>query len=130
MSAGAKAMQILFIIAGTFAIAFGTLGSMAEADDTKNAQWTCYPPARQGDAQNCRGELSGGDLTIATNFILAGIGLMIAGAACAIGGRRDAAAPPVPFAVPGQPPFPPRPVPPGSPVVPTQAPPPPAWPSA
>ncbi|MET7421238.1 hypothetical protein [Dactylosporangium sp. NPDC005555] len=131
MSAGAKAMQILFLIAGTLSIAFGTLGTMAESDDKKYSEWTCYAPTQPSSPQQCRGNMTGGNLQVGTNFILAGIGLEIAAAAVAFGGRRDQLPPPpMPYAIPGQPPFPPRPVPTGSPIVPAQAPPPPAWPAA
>ncbi|MDG6106323.1 hypothetical protein Daura_19640 [Dactylosporangium aurantiacum] len=130
MSTGAKVMQILFIIAGTLCLGIGLLGSMAEGDGKITAAWTCYPPS-QSTPQTCNGSTRDGGKEVPTQFILTGIGLQIAAAACAIGGRRDhGAPPPVPYAVPGQPAFPPRPVMPGSPVAPaTGQLPQPGWPS-
>ncbi|MEV4512314.1 hypothetical protein AB0K00_25530 [Dactylosporangium sp. NPDC049525] len=118
-------MQILFIIAGIISIGIGMLGSMAEGDAKTNVEWTCYPPT-QSTPQRCTGSSNAGGDHVPGQFILAGIGLEIAAAAVAIGGRRDAAMPPVPFAAPAQPMYPPRPM---APVTPAPAPQP-GWPSA
>lgn len=128
MSTGAKVMQILFIIAGTLSIGIGMLGSMAEGDGKTNAEWTCYVPT-QSTPQRCTGFSRDGGAQVPMHFILAGIGLEIAAAAVAVGGRRDAAAAPMPYPMPAQPMYPPRPMVPGSPVAPAQAPQP-GWPSA
>ncbi len=127
MSTGAKVMQILFIIAGTLSIGLGLLGSMVTGDGRTTAEWTCYVPT-QSTPQKCNGSTADGGKEVPTQFILAGIGLQIAAAAVAIGGRRDATAP-MPYPVPAQPAYPPRPMVPGSPVAQAQAPQP-GWPPA
>lgn len=122
-------MQILFIIAGMFSIAFGMLGSMADSDAKTVGEWTCSVPTQSSPQQRCVGSSNAGSGHVADQFLLAGIALEIAAAAVAIGGRRDAAVPPVPYAMPGQPPYPPRPMAPTGVVVPAQSPQP-GWPSA
>jgi hypothetical protein len=132
MSTGAKTMQILFIITGLISIALGTLGSMVEGDDRNTAEWTCSVPSQSTPQQFCRATSNNGGEHVATQFILAGIGLQIAAAAVAIGGRRDQAAAPMPYPMPGQPVYPPRPVAPmasGSPAIPAQQAPQPGWPA-
>lgn len=125
MSSGAKVMQILFIIAGLLSIGIGMIGSMVEGDAKTTAQWTCYVPT-QSTPQQCTGSSNSGGTQVPGQFILAGIGLEIAAAAVAIGGRREMPAPAMPYAMPAQPVYPPRPVAPTGPLAQPQ----PGWPSA
>ncbi|WP_433202832.1 hypothetical protein ACQP00_33050 [Dactylosporangium sp. CS-047395] len=120
-------MQVLFIVGGLACIVLGLFGSMVVGDAETEVKWACTPAPQYGREQ-CDGEANSGGTHMPSQYILAGIGLEIAAAAVAIGGRRDpvvpAAALPAGYPVmqSAPPPYPARPVsgpPPGQPGWPT-----------